>query len=183
MKSPKITSSSIANQQGVVAIMVGFAMLFLLFFAALAVDIGYVLTTKNELQNIADAAALAAAGRLAEFYDSGQIPIESSVKLTATTVASMNWVGGEDGDGTVVDSNIELGTWKDGQFTVSPYFLYAARISARRDGETGIAIPTFFAKLFGIDSVNLRAMAIAEVPTADLGGFPYPTGAPPRLVK
>ena len=153
-------------------------MLAFISFAALAVDIGYILTTKNELQNIADAAALAAAGRLSEFYDIGETPIESSVELAANTVASMNSAGGEAGGITIVDSDIELGTWNGG-FTETSINPYATRITARRDD-----IPTFFAKLFSNNPVDIQAMAIAAFSTPiDLGGMWYIAEPIPRLVK
>ncbi len=39
-------------------------MLLLIGFAAFAIDVGYMMVSRNELQNIADTAALAAAGEL-----------------------------------------------------------------------------------------------------------------------
>ncbi len=43
-------------------------MLVLIGFAALAIDVGYYMVTRNELQNIADGAALAACSELGEIY-------------------------------------------------------------------------------------------------------------------
>ena len=60
--------SRIRNQSGTTAILVALVLVVLISIAALAVDIGYVATTKNELQNVADAAALAAAGQLGAIY-------------------------------------------------------------------------------------------------------------------
>ena len=48
--------------------MVALTITMLVGFVALAVDIGYLMATKNELQNVADAAALAAAGKLGDIY-------------------------------------------------------------------------------------------------------------------
>ena len=47
------------DQRGSVAIIVALSLLMLLGFGALAVDLGYVMLVKNELQNAADAGALA----------------------------------------------------------------------------------------------------------------------------
>ncbi|MEM5389002.1 TadG family pilus assembly protein [Paraburkholderia phymatum] len=52
------------KQKGAVAIMVALCMVFLLGIAALAIDIGNLLVARNELQNAADAAAMAGAGCL-----------------------------------------------------------------------------------------------------------------------
>ena len=56
------------NQKGVTAIVVGLMMIPLLGFVALAIDIGYYMVARNELQNIADGAALAACRKLGDMY-------------------------------------------------------------------------------------------------------------------
>ncbi len=55
--SQRLTS----NRRGSVMIMVAVAMVTVFAFAVLAIDISLVLLAKNQLQNAADAAALAAA--------------------------------------------------------------------------------------------------------------------------
>ena len=52
------------RQSGAAAILVAFLMIVFLGIAALALDIGYLYVVRTELQNAADAAALAGAGRL-----------------------------------------------------------------------------------------------------------------------
>ena len=49
------------DQSGMVAVIVAILLAVLLGFAALAVDIGHVMVVRNEIQNAADAAALAGA--------------------------------------------------------------------------------------------------------------------------
>ena len=61
----------IKDQSGITVVLVALTMAVLIGFAALAVDIGYTLTTKNELQNVADAAALAATRQLGAIYQGG----------------------------------------------------------------------------------------------------------------
>ena len=58
----------IKDESGVTAILIAIVLVVLIGITALAVDIGYVATTKNELQNVADAAALAAANQLGSIY-------------------------------------------------------------------------------------------------------------------
>jgi len=61
--------SKLKDQRGAVAVIVAISVLFfVLGIAALAIDIGYVAATKNELQNVADSSALAGAGLLGEIY-------------------------------------------------------------------------------------------------------------------
>ena len=59
----------LTNQRGAAAVMVAVSMLTLLGFAAIAVDTGYLMVAKNELQNVADASALAAARQLGAIYE------------------------------------------------------------------------------------------------------------------
>jgi len=195
MRLPKNLISTINNQQGVVAILVCFAMLFLISFAALAVDIGYILTTKNELQNIADAAALSAARKLREIYAIPRIYYSSSecsddcisVKDAAQSVASMNWAGGENGGITILDSEIVIGTWSNGGFTETHNYPHATKIIARRRDDisnSNLAVSTFFAKLLGINSVDIQAMAIAAMPPVVISDEDAPdVSDPPVLVK
>ncbi len=50
-------TSKIKDNRGVTAVVVAVVITVLIGFVALAVDIGYLYATKNELQNIADAVA------------------------------------------------------------------------------------------------------------------------------
>ena len=57
------------DQRGAAAIVVAIAQVFFLIgFAALAMDVGFLFASKNELQNAADSAALAGAGLLGQIY-------------------------------------------------------------------------------------------------------------------
>ena len=60
--------SKFKDQRGVTAIIVAVSLTMLIGFAALAIDVGYLYATKNELQNVADSAALAATGLLGDIY-------------------------------------------------------------------------------------------------------------------
>ena len=59
----------INEQRGAVAVTVALMMFVLIGFAALSIDIGYLMVTRNELQNVADAAALAATRKLGNNYE------------------------------------------------------------------------------------------------------------------
>ncbi len=60
--------SVVENQKGIAAIVVALSLFVLLGAAAFAVDLGYRNIAQNELQNMADAAALAGAGELGNQY-------------------------------------------------------------------------------------------------------------------
>lgn len=74
------------SEKGVTAVYVALLISVFIGFAALAVDIGYLMVTKNELQNAADAAALAGA----KIKDNS-----ASAKTEAVAVARMNMVSGK----------------------------------------------------------------------------------------
>src|SRR5690242_1349188 len=72
------------RERGVVAIMVALAMVLLIGFAALALDLGKLYIVRSELSNAADACALAAARDL-----TGAVSLDTS-EAAAITVGSAN---------------------------------------------------------------------------------------------
>lgn len=173
------------NQQGLTAVIVAIAIVMLIGFVALAVDIGYVAATKNELQNVADAAALAGAGELGNqnLTTPGTIN-ETQIKDVAIAAGYANKAARLP---ITIDSNdVEIGTWDreaDPRFNNSPpsgTLLTAVKVIARRDSDSKSAegpITTFFAKIFGIDTTDVRADAVANLsgPT-DVGEIEIPIG-------
>ena len=67
----------IRKAEGSVAIISALALMGLVGVASLAVDMGHLYTVRNEMQNTADAAALAAAGRL--IVDQGGVAVRDSM--------------------------------------------------------------------------------------------------------
>ncbi|MBW2620482.1 MAG: hypothetical protein JRC56_04025, partial [Deltaproteobacteria bacterium] len=69
------------DQRGAVSIFVAVAAVFFLIgIVSLAVDVGYLYATRNELQNIADAAALAATNELGNQQVNGTSLNETAIK-------------------------------------------------------------------------------------------------------
>ena len=62
-------NGKIEKQKGATAVTIAFLLIVLVGFAALSIDVGYLMVTRNELQNVADAAALAAARKLGNYYE------------------------------------------------------------------------------------------------------------------
>jgi hypothetical protein len=169
----------VKNQAGVSAVIIAIVLPMLIGFGALAVDVGYMCVTKNELQNVADAAALAATRRLGTIYQGmtyseqqeyvcgdGDI---ADIKGVAEAVAQNNKAGGElisvhDVDNGIDD--VEIGVW-DPDNIPDPFTNYvqpdAVRVTAHRDGVANGPITTFFAKIFGIDTVDVSADATAAL--------------------
>lgn len=165
------------NQRGVTAVVVAIVISTLMGFVALAVDIGYVAATKNELQNIADAAALAGAGELGDQYVNKETIDDDAIKDIAVEVGNKSKAGGE--HITVVRDEIEIGTFDNSR---NPKFVpnvtdpfvpdgdeNAVRVITRRDAVANGPITTFFAKIFGRNTVDVKADATAAL--TDIAGI------------
>lgn len=134
-------------------------------FVALSVDYGYVALTKSQLQNAADAAALA--GATAYFSNAGmRMSTEDLTPLArarAKTYAAMNKAAGA---GTVIlDEDIALGQ-HDYYCRTCPLMpdepWNAVHVFARKtDGSPNGAVPLFFARIFGKTTANVTVQARA----------------------
>lgn len=191
MKDDLRTLRAFRRERGVTAVLVAIMLLMILGFAALAIDIGYGMVTKNELQNVADAAALAAARQLGVIYqsltyDEQQAYVvgtadETLIKNAAIQVASQNKAGGA--SIAINSDDIIIGTWDP---SLSPDHLTptldqpdSVRVTARRDTLANGAISTFFAKVFGTQTLTVRARATAALTgqsTSDPGELELPVG-------
>jgi len=69
MKTAQHFIVKMKERKGAVAVIVAIVLAMLIGFVALAVDVGYVMVTRNELQDVADAAALAGARTLGRLYE------------------------------------------------------------------------------------------------------------------
>jgi len=177
MKSYFNFFEKVKNQAGVSAVIVAIVLTMLIGFTALAVDVGYLYVTKNELQNVADAAALAGAGYLGsiykglsydeqqthEFSRSDIVGVAQQVALK-NQAARMNIV--------INDADVTIGTWVldpvDEKYKLFPTPAPivgpdAVRVIARRDGIANGPILTFFARIFNINTVNVSADATAAL--------------------
>jgi len=198
MKSYFKIFKKVKNQAGATAVIVAITLPMLIGFTALAVDVGYVHVTKNELQNVADAAALAATRKLGSIYQgmtydaqktyvcgSGNTDI-AVIKGVANTVAYNNKAGGEHiivyntTEGINIEE-VEIGDWNSdtASFTEKNDQPDAVKVTAHRDNAANGPITTFFAKIFGIDTVNVSAVATAALlgqNTSDPGEIELPLG-------
>jgi len=181
--------SIIKDQKGAVAVIVGLALFFFIVgFAALAIDVGYLYATRSELQNIVDSAALAAAGELGDQYFNGEAIDIGEIKGVAVDAGSKNRAA--DKLGIIIDpDDIEIGNWDSA--AVPPFDASsvltgdedAVRVRARRQKNESKsadgAVGTFFANIFGFPTADLQANATAalsgpsHIPT---GGLPIPVG-------
>ncbi|HOD35429.1 MAG TPA: pilus assembly protein TadG-related protein [Syntrophales bacterium] len=179
------------DNRGAVAILVALLLVVFVGMGALAVDVGYLMVSRSELQNVADAAALAATRQLGVLYEgmtsAQQVAYvvggtdESLIKSAAAAVAISNQAGGVS---IAIDpDDILIGTW-DSRLGPDPFSRTnsqpdAVRVTARRDQQVNNPVSTFFARVFGIQSAPVNAVATAALTgqsTAGPGGLPIPVG-------
>jgi len=124
------------NEEGVVLVLVAVSMVVLLGAVALTVDVGRIYQERRELQNGADAAALAVAHDCAS-GDCG------TSQTTADLYADAN---ATDGSAGVESVSVNSGARKVTVYTVT-------------DGASGNSFPMTFARVVGFDEVTVRAKA------------------------
>ena len=172
------------------AILVLTAVMMVVMFAMLvvAVDVGYVALIRTQLQSSADAAALAATW---ELYDSRTLttPLASPELVQADVLTPARYYASENPVGQVqpelADADIELGrldvtAGPNAQLYTPDAFgdltYNAVRVSVRRTADINGEIPSFFARVVGVDSSSGGAEATAAF-VDNLSGFgPLPPG-------
>jgi Flp pilus assembly protein TadG len=177
-------SARLKDKRGTVTVVVVLAMLALIGFAAFAIDVGYMMVSRNQLQNIADTAALAAAGELGASYEGMQIPAQREYRpdagalLTeAQSVASRTGISGV----TILSSDFRLGTWNFTTHTFTPSSTgpTAVNVTARKDNVANGPVTTLLAGVLGMGSFNVSATATASLAPPNYvpsGGLPVPVG-------
>jgi hypothetical protein len=165
-------SRKLREQRGAVLILVVVGMVALLAFTALAIDVGYAFVVRNELQNVADAAALAGVRYMGSIYE-GLTPQQqqsyvfnrSDIVTPTQAIALQNKAGGLGIN--IVDADIEIGKWNAetkqlydiGNMTAPD----AMRVKARRDNTGNTPISTHFARVVGINTLDVSANATAAM--------------------
>ena len=138
------------RRRGNIVVLGGALMTGLLVMVAFAVDVGYIVNVRTELQRTADACAMAAVMYL---------PNESDASTVAQDTASQN----PSGAGVIVaSSDVEFGYWdRDTASFVVGTPVNAVRVTARRTEATGNPVTLFFAKIIGQTTTDVTASAIA----------------------
>ncbi len=159
MMQPK-TATKRRSRRGAVVILAALLAVFLLGMIAFAVDIGYIVLVRTQLQATADSAALAAAGSMND--------TAADMVAVAQKFAAFNIVTGR--PAALRSSDVEPGTWDTNTriFTPSESLGNAVRVTVRTDRTTGGETPLFFGKIFGKESVSLQASAVAMANPRDI---------------
>lgn len=188
MKNYQLFVRNLQDQRGVIAVIVGILTVVLLSLVAFSIDIGHAVVVKNQLQNVSDSAALAAArelGRMYEgmSYEDQQIFVcdPSIIIPIAQSAALKNSAGGK--NITINSNDVIIGRWhwneNPPRFEPTLNQPDAVSVFARRDATANGPISTFFASLLGKDTLNLTARATAALTGAGSvgpNGLPIPVG-------
>lgn len=155
------------TQKGSITLTVALLLPVLLGLMALAIDIVYLQLVKNELQNDADAAALAGARSL--YNGSSMAPQWDAASLTALNAVKLNRAAGQG----LVSGQVQTGYWnlrgqpqglqalpmKPGSLDVPAVQVSVSKANNLNSGPT----QTFLARLWGVQSMPLQATAVAGV--------------------
>ena len=154
-----------SDERGVALFIAAGSMIALTSVCALAIDVGMLFTARTEAQRVADGAALAGAGALIASPNNSEL-----ATLNAVTIGGLNTIGGQRANVLATDVSVDLA---NRQVTVN-----ALRTEAR-----GNPMGTFFARMFGVSSVDIGATATAEASNA--GGITclLPLALPDRWIE
>jgi len=134
----------LGNERGASIVLVSLMMAALMGMAALAIDVGMLYNARAEAQRAADSAALAGAGSLLVTAQ------EERARSIAIEFGNANKIQGV---------SVEL-LEEDVEVDVSAM---TVRVTARRSASRGNAMATWFARVFGVDAVDVAARATAVV--------------------
>ncbi|HSM07446.1 MAG TPA: pilus assembly protein TadG-related protein [Gemmatimonadota bacterium] len=127
---------------GAAIALVALSMVALLAGVALAVDVGMMVTARTEAATLADAAAMAGAGVLV---------------LTDSATAHDAAVAFGSSNNTVRGQNVTI---RNEDVEVIPDE-WTVKVTVHRTRARDSAVPTFFARIFGVNEVDIRAHAAA----------------------
>ena len=166
------STNSLRDRRGATLVLMAFAIVGILAFAAFAIDVGYLLMARNQLQNSADASAMAAAWALLDerrLDDNEMYGVEWDARMVAYNYANNNKVTGQS---PTVNLNVDNSAGGDVQFgrlgpgnsidtNHSPEDYNAVRVLVKRSADTNGEVSLFFGKIFGRDTGAVQAEATA----------------------
>ncbi len=173
-------------RKGAITILAALMSIVLIGMVAFCVDIGYVLSAKEELQRSADSSALAACWEFGSQLAKGNSTTAAAgyARTTAAQYAALNRVTGSpmsldantsnDPNGDVVLGYIADFKNSQSAFQTDGTNGYnAIKVRLRKDSSTNGEVPYFFARVFGLTGQQLHSEAIAGL-VHDVKGFKAP---------
>jgi Flp pilus assembly protein TadG len=161
------------DESGMSYVFVGMGMMAFLSASMLAIDVGMLMTSRNQAQNAADAAALA--GATALFYDDFDDRTASGPAVTnAMLAARSNDVMAA--DVSVQASDITFPNDPSGEPT-------RVRAVVQRSAARGNPLSTLVARFFGVVQTDVSAVAVAEASRANAMTCVKPFTVPDRWIE
>ena len=158
------------NESGMTYVFIGLGFMAFLSASMLAIDVGMLMTARNQAQNAADAGALA--GATALLYDNWNDRSATGPAVTsAIGAATNNKVMA--GIVSVNPADVEFPLDPDGQPT-------RVKVTVRRTAARGNPVSTLIAKYFGTATADIGATATAEVSQANAMTCVKPFTVPDR---
>jgi Flp pilus assembly protein TadG len=161
------------DESGMSYVFIGMGMMAFLSASMLAIDVGMLMTSRNQAQNAADAGALAGATALL-FNDYEDRSPASPAVTHAIAAAQANEVMGE-------DVSVEVA---DVEFPVDPSGeANRVRVTVHRTGARGNPVSTLVARFFGMETADIVATATAEASPANAQSCVKPFTIPDRWIE
>ena len=174
------------SRRGAITVLAAILSIVIVGMVAFSVDVGYVLSAKEELQRSADSSALAACWEYGNQLSKGASSTVAfnSARDTAAQYASLNQVTG---NAMSLDSNSSNSASGDIVFgyisdfknpssvfqTDSSNGHNAVKVRLRKNSDSNGEVPYFFARIFGLTGQELESEAIAGL-IRDVKGFRTP---------
>lgn len=179
----------LVDRSGSVATTVAMVMAMLLAMGALVIDYGHMAWVQNELKTAAEAGALAGAKALAPYTGTPLTPNWSQAQTLATQTVMQNRADNQ----FLSDCQAQPGYWSLSQKILQSTGIVptatdvpAIQVAiAKSAGHNGGPLRTMFAPIFGIQSFDLGAQAVAMIsfPQGMPGGALFPLAASPTIVN
>jgi Flp pilus assembly protein TadG len=172
-----------ARRRGNILVLTAVLMVGLIGFIALAVDVGYIYTVRNELQRSADAAAIAATWELCDrdgnALNSNATNLTTSARSLAVEYAAYNKVGATAPQ--LASNDVVVGYMANPSNPSEPMVATppgklpnAVQVRVQRTNAQNGEVSLFFARILGVQSTAAEAQATAAV-LSGFKGFKTPT--------
>ena len=155
----------LAGERGAILVQTAAMLVGLTALSAFVVDYGILWTARRQIQNTADAAAMAAALSLA-FDAPGDL---ARAQANANVAVAANKVWGQAADSEVTFAACPSGSVGRGA---------CVRVDVFRNEDHQSALPTVFGTLVGVDEQGVRATATAQVLYGDAADCVKPVAVP-----
>ncbi|MGE0814450.1 MAG: pilus assembly protein TadG-related protein [Vicinamibacterales bacterium] len=161
------------DTRGAVLVMTAVMLVGLTALSAFVVDYGILWISRRQIQNAADAAAMAAAMSLA-FNAPGDF---DRARIQAMAVAQQNLVWGD--PPTMESTDVTFAACPVGSVGSGT----CVKVEAFRNQARGSAVPTIFARLVNVDFQGVAATATAQVLHGDATDCVKPIGIPDKWTE